>query len=119
MGWDPIGNDKPGDGWNFRGRGVIQITGRENYTKFSQWYKDNIDSSINILSNPDLVHTNKEIGALASLWYFKTRVMDKLSGGVNKNTKSSSVTHKINTAGLDLERRSTNYNKFKKDINCK
>ncbi len=42
-----LGNTQPGDGYNFRGRGYVQITGRDNYEKFST--KDD-----DLLANPEL-----------------------------------------------------------------
>jgi putative chitinase len=44
------GSTQSGDGYRFRGRGVIQLTGRNNYTDFSKIIGDPL-----ILSNPDLV----------------------------------------------------------------
>lgn len=44
------GPETSGDGWKFRGRGAIQLTGKNNYTKFATKIKD-----MNILNNPDIV----------------------------------------------------------------
>lgn len=43
-----LGNNRPGDGFRFRGRGYVQITGRRNYTVFS----DLLD--MDLVSNPDI-----------------------------------------------------------------
>jgi putative chitinase len=62
-----LGNTQPGDGFKYRGRGYIQLTGRANYEQFAKF------SGIDVVNNPDLVAT-PSVGAEASLWYWKTRV---------------------------------------------
>jgi putative chitinase len=42
-----LGNTQPGDGWNFRGRGYVQLTGRANYGKLSKICE------VDLLANPD------------------------------------------------------------------
>lgn len=66
-----LGNTQPGDGYKYRGRGYIQLTGKDNYQKFAQF------SGIDVVNNPDLVAT-PAVGAEAALWYWKTRVKPKV-----------------------------------------
>ena len=51
-----MGNSPPpsDDGYNFRGRGLSQVTGREGYTKLQNFLKEK-GSDIDILTNPDLI----------------------------------------------------------------
>jgi len=44
------GNEQSGEGWKYRGRGFIQITGKENYFRLSN------DTDIDFLNNPDLLY---------------------------------------------------------------
>lgn len=59
------GPTESGDGWKYRGRGVLQITGKNNYTKFAATMKMSIDDVIKYLETP--------AGAIESAcWFFKT-----------------------------------------------
>jgi putative chitinase len=56
------GPESSGDGWKFRGRGLIQLTGRDNYTKFAASIDKSIDEAIAYLETPE--------GAVASAGWF-------------------------------------------------
>lgn len=58
-----MGNIAPGDGWKYRGRGSLQLTGKLNYKLFSE-FKKNPD----ILTNPDIVAT--KYFWESAIWYF-------------------------------------------------
>lgn len=56
------GDEASGDGFRFRGRGLIQLTGRDNYTRFAQSLGIGIDETIEYLETPS--------GAVASAGWF-------------------------------------------------
>jgi putative chitinase len=66
-----MGNNQPGDGWKYRGRGAIQTTGKANYTAFSREI-----NHPDIIENPDSL---KDMFALESALFFfdNNRVFDK------------------------------------------
>jgi predicted chitinase len=57
------GNSAPGDGWKYRGRGLLQITGKNAYKALGDYLK------IDLVSNPDLLNT-PEIAAKSIPWFF-------------------------------------------------
>lgn len=61
-----LGNIHKGDGPKFKGRGFLHLTGRENYTKCA----DAI--GVDIVKNPGVVATNKEVAASSALWFWNT-----------------------------------------------
>lgn len=61
-----MGNTEPGDGWKYRGRGFIQLTGKSNYAAASKAiYGDD-----RLVKNPDLVN-DPAVAAEVSAWYMK------------------------------------------------
>jgi putative chitinase len=90
------GNEASKDGWKYRGRGAIQLTGKANYKGFSDYLKNP-----EIMTNPDLVATDY---AFESAKYFFDK--NKLWGICDKGVTDStilSLTKRINggTNGLD------------------
>ena len=61
-----MGNIHPGDGYKYRGRGIIQITGRANYAKYSKLIIPNVD----LIANPDkALELPIACKILAAYWY--------------------------------------------------
>jgi putative chitinase len=65
------GNKNTGDGWRFRGRGYLQLTGRTNYKAFSDHIGD-----VNIMVNHDLIATKYPLTSAA--WFFDKRGLWKI-----------------------------------------
>jgi putative chitinase len=91
-----LGNQQPDDGWNFRGRGLKQLTGRDNYRAFSRWWL----GGDGLLMNPDRVA--QPDGAVASaMWFWMTRGLNEIAdtGDVR------AVTKKVNGGSVGLNSR--------------
>lgn len=59
------GNTLPDDGFRFRGRGGIHITGRDTYQKFSQYI-----NNPQIMDNPDLISSDPKLAAESTVWFW-------------------------------------------------
>lgn len=91
-----LGNTEPGDGPRFRGRGPIQLTGRANYQAFADWSGYN-----GIITNPELLASDPELGFLSAVWYWDSRNLNDLADRMNIKR----ITRKINGGLTHLDRR--------------
>jgi len=104
------GDEASGDGFKFRGRGALQLTGKDNYKVFSEYLK-NPES----MTNPDLVAT--EFAFESAIFFFdRNKLWDICDKGVNKDTILA-LTKRINggTHGLaDREEKTLKYYGYRK-----
>lgn len=97
------GDEKSGDGWKYRGKGFIQITGKDNYKALSK------DTGVDYITNPDLLLREAD-SMLSALWYWNR---------INGNSKADkddilSITKAINGGTNGLEHRKAELSKYKK-----
>lgn len=68
------GPEESGDGWKFRGRGLIQLTGRWNYTTCSQ----ELFGDTGLADEPDLVINVPEYTVLTSCWFWRKNKLNDI-----------------------------------------
>jgi putative chitinase len=101
-----MGNGSPetNEGFNFRGRGYIQLTGKSNYVAFNRFVDEDV------VKNPDLV--SRKYPLLSAGWFFHTNKINNVSDkGVN-NSIISEVTQIINGGQIHLQDRISRTNMF-------
>ena len=83
------GDKNSGDGWKYRGRGYIQLTGKSNYKAFADHIGDT-----NIMINSDLVATKYPLTSAA--WFFETKKLWKICDEGLHNDIVKKITYRIN-----------------------
>jgi len=78
------GNENSGDGWKYRGRGFIQITGKNNYRALSNHFK------VDYLNNPDLL-LQEANAMLSAIWYWNTNNLNKFADKDNIDAVSDII----------------------------
>lgn len=101
-----LGNTQPGDGVKFKGRGLIQITGRANYTKLGEAF------DLDLISHPELLET-PALAAKSAGWFWNSRRLNDTSA-TNSEAAFLIVTKRINGGTNGLEDRTAYWNRAKK-----
>jgi putative chitinase len=98
------GDEASGDGWKFRGRGYIQLTGKVNYKAFSDFIKQDC------VANPDLVSDKYPLTSAA--WFFdKNKLWDICDKGAGDDIVLA-VTKRVNGGTHGLADRQSKFNTF-------
>ena len=99
------GNEASGDGWKYRGRGALQLTGKANYKAFSDYLKNP-----EIMTNPDLVSTTYSFES-AMFFFDKNKLWSICDQGIN-DAAILALTKRINGGTNGLEDRNAKTKKY-------
>ena len=101
------GPEESGDGWKYRGRGAIQLTGKDNYTAFSKAV-----NKPEVLTKPDIV--SGELAFESAMFFFdKNKLWAICDRGIN-DSAITELSKKINGGTLGLQDRIEKTHKFAK-----
>lgn len=99
------GDETSGDGWKYRGRGALQLTGKNNYQAFAHYLK-----KPEIMTNPDLVATQYAFES-AMFFFDNNKLWSICDLGINDNSITT-LTRRINGGTLGLDHRKSLTNKY-------
>jgi len=98
------GPESSGDGYKYRGRGYIQLTGKDNYTAFGKAIGENIQAT------PDLVATQYPL--LSAAWFFNKNGLHKLADKGATPEVVTMVTKRVNGGTIGLADRLKHFKEY-------
>lgn len=98
-----LGNKVAGDGRRFKGRGLIQLTGRANYTAYSKF------TGVDYLSDPDVLSSDPMVAVDVACWFWTDRGLASLA----ERDDVKAVTKRINGGYNGLDDRMQNLRRAK------
>ena len=98
------GDEASKDGYKYRGRGYIQLTGKDNYSKFDKSVDDDI------LNNPDLV--SERYALLSAAWFWNSKSLNSLADKGSSDAVVTEITEKVNGGKNGLDERIKNFKKY-------
>jgi len=98
------GPEPTGEGWKFRGRGYIQLTGKDNYKAFDAVVAESI------VDNPDLVATKYPL--LSAAWFFHKNGLHKIADKGATDAVVTEVTKRVNGGTIGLPDRIKHFKEY-------
>jgi len=100
------GPEASGEGYKFRGRGYIQLTGKQNYTAFDATVPESI------VDNPDLVATKYPLASAA--WFWSKNGLNKIADEGATDAVVTKVTKRVNGGTIGLPDRIKHFKEYHK-----
>jgi len=98
------GPESTGEGYKFRGRGYIQLTGKDNYTAFGKAINEDMTA------NPDKVATHYPL--LSAAWFFSKNGLHKLADGGATDAVVTQITKRVNGGTIGLPDRIKHFKEY-------
>ena len=98
------GPEASGEGYKYRGRGYIQLTGKDNYSAFDKVVAENI------LETPDLVATKYPL--LSAAWFWNSRKLNEIADKGATDAEVTAITKKVNGGTIGLDDRIKHFKEF-------
>jgi putative chitinase len=98
------GAETTGEGYKFRGRGYIQLTGKDNYKAFDAVVTESI------VDNPDLVATKYPL--LSAAWFFHKNGLHKLADNGASDAVVTQITKRVNGGTIGLADRLKHFKEY-------
>jgi putative chitinase len=98
------GPEASGEGFKFKGRGYIQLTGKDNYTSFAKAINEDV------VANPDLVATKYPLASAA--WFFHKNGLHKIADKGATDAVVTEVTKRVNGGTIGLADRLKHFKEY-------
>jgi putative chitinase len=98
------GPEASGEGFKFKGRGYIQLTGKSNYTEFAKSINEDV------VANPDLVATKYPLASAA--WFFHKNGLHKIADKGATDAVVTEVTKRVNGGTIGLADRLKHFKEY-------
>ena len=98
------GPESTGDGYKFRGRGYIQLTGKDNYTAFGKAINEDMTA------NPDKVATHYAL--LSAAWFFSKNGLHKMADQGSTDAVVTLITKRVNGGTIGLADRIKHFKEY-------
>ena len=98
------GDEASGDGYKFRGRGYIQLTGKNNYVAFGKAINEDI------AANPDLVASKYPL--LSAAWFWSSNSLNALADKGADDASVTAITKRVNGGTIGLPDRIKHFKEY-------